>query len=434
MKKNIFPRVDREIQVSGKTAGGASRSRHGIAGLLVASLLTLTAAAALAQTGFGEPLTDTERAAMLATGAKERADAADTLAQQGEQTLAAANRDEARIEEIAKEIARFEAAIADSRKRLVKLANIEADASDTLHDRRSQHAAAFSAMVALSKAQGPAIVAHDGDATNAARAATVLEGMRAALRAQAVDTHRRMSDIRDLRVRTEAAREDAKSAIASLRERERELWTLVGNRRESGQEQIARAATLKREADHLNAQAAALNFVVRRAPAPAPKPVRTASLTSPGAIPRILPPAQPISTAQGRLAAPVMGEIVAAYDGGQGPSDARGVVFEAKPYSRVYAPWNGTVSYAGPVKSFGLVAVIDIGENHQIVLAGLASNERKKGDAVMRGEPIGHLGGPISEGDEFLSEESAQPDGATASLYFQMRRNGDPIDPVPWLE
>ena len=351
----------------------------------------LCATAALAQTGFGTPLTDTERAAMLATGATERATAADALAREGEASVAAASRDEARIKEIAKEIARFEAAITDSRKRLVDLANSEADASDALHDRRRQHAAAFGAMVALSKAQGPAIVAHDGDATVAARSATALEGMRDALRAQAVDTHRRVTEIRDLRERTESAREDAKSAIASLRERERELWTLVGKRRDSGQEQIARAASLKREADHLNAQAAALNAVVHRAPAPAPKPMRAASLTQPAAVSRILPPAQPVAAAQGKLAAPVIGEIVAAYDGGQNNNAARGLVFEAKPYSRVYAPWNGTISYAGPVKSFGLVTVIDIGEDHQIVLAGLASNERKKGDAVMRGEPIGHL-------------------------------------------
>jgi septal ring factor EnvC (AmiA/AmiB activator) len=67
-------------------------------------------------------------------------------------------------------------------------------------------------------------------------------------------------------------------------------------------------------------------------------------------------------------------------------------------------------------------------------MAGLASNERNKGDRVSRGDAIGHLGGPISDGDAFLIEESAPSDDAVTSLYFQMRRNGDPIDPTPWLE
>ena len=82
-----------------------------------------------------------------------------------------------------------------------------------------------------------------------------------------------------------------------------------------------------------------------------------------------------------------------------------------KPYSRVYSPWNGTISFSGPVRNFGLVTVIDIGDNHQIVLAGLASSDRVKGDGVLRGEPIGHLGGPIAESDEFLVEQSALPAG-----------------------
>ena len=286
----------------------------------------------------------------------------------------------------------------------------------------------------MSKAQGPAIVAHDGDATVAARSATALEGLRLALAYEAKDTHRRTNEIHDLRSRTEAARKDAKSAIASLRERERELWKLVGKRRDESKDHLQRAESLRREAVELESQAEALDVVaVLRAPAPALKPARKRSITPAKAV--VVEPKQPtIAEAVGNLASPVLGEIAARYDGGTGGNAARGLVFEAKPYSRVYAPWNGTISYAGPVKSFGLVTVIDIGEGHQIVLAGLASNERDKGDAVMRGEPIGHLGGPITDGEEFLLEQSALAADALTSLYFQMRRDGDPIDPTPWLE
>jgi len=154
---------------------------------------------------------------------------------------------------------------------------------------------------------------------------------------------------------------------------------------------------------------------VLRAPSPAPKPTRQASI-APAKATVVIPRQPTIAEALGNLAPPVLGEIAARYDGGAGGNAARGLVFEAKPYSRVYAPWNGTISYAGPVKSFGLVTVIDIGEGHQIV------------------EPIGHLGGPITDGEEFLLEQSALPADSLTSLYFQMRRDGDPIDPAPWLE
>ena len=403
-------------------------------GLLTSIAAILLATAAFAQQGgFGEPVGDDERAAILAIGADERNAAAETFESKGQEAIEAAERDEARIEEIAKEIARFEAAISDSRERLVTLARSEADASDDLHSRRRRHAATFTAIVALSKAQGPAIVAHDGDATVTARSATALEGLRLALAHEAKDTHRRTNEIQDLRVRTQAARLDAKSAIASLRERERELWKLVGKRREESKDHLSRAETLRREAGQLEAQAEALDVAVLRAPSPPPKPARRTEIVPAKAV--VIEPRQPtIAEAVGNLAAPVLGEVAARYDGGEGGNAARGLVFEAKPYSRVYAPWNGTISYAGPVKSFGLVTVIDIGEGHQIVLAGLASNERNKGEAVMRGEPIGHLGGPITDGEEFLLEQSALPADALTSLYFQMRRDGDPIDPAPWLE
>ena len=395
--------------------------------------IVLATAAFAQQGGFGTPVSDDERAAILAIGADERNAAAADFESRGQEALETAEKHEARIKEIAKEIARFEAAISDSRERLVTLARNEADASDDLHSRRRRHAATFTAIVALSKAQGPAIVAHDGDATVAARSATALEGLRLALAYEAKDTHRRTNEIHDLRERTEAARKDAQSAIASLRERERELWKLSGKRRDEGKDHLGRAEALRREAAQLESQAEALDVAVLRAPPPAPKPTRPTTIQPAKAV--VVTPRQPtIAEALGNLATPVLGEIAARYDGGAGGNAARGLVFEAKPYSRVYAPWNGTISYAGPVKSFGLVTVIDIGEGHQIVLAGLASNERSKGEAVMRGEPIGHLGGPITDGEEFLVEQSALPADALTSLYFQMRRDGDPIDPAPWLE
>ncbi len=401
--------------------------------LIVSSVVALACASgALAQGGFGAPVQDSDRAAMLSIGAQERRAAAADYEERALKASEAAELNEARIGEITREVARFEAAIEDSRERLVTLVRNEADASADLYDRRRRHAATFLAIVALSKAQAPAIVAHDGDATVAARSATALKGLRAALTHEARDTQRRTTEIRDLRKRTEIARVEAKAAILSLRAREKELWTLVGKRRSESEENRARARVLRGEAQQLTAKAEALDVVIARAPAPARKPVRVASL-SPVPV-RLTPIAPPVSDARGRLMPPVAGDIAARYDAKDGGIAAHGLVFEAKPYALVQAPWDGTISYAGPVKSLGLVTVIDIGEGHQVVMAGLASNEREKGDTVSRGDPIGHLGGPISDGDAFLIEESAPSEDAVTSLYFQMRRNGDPIDPSPWLE
>ena len=379
---------------------------------------------------------------MLAEGAEARRAAAAEAENRGRAMVAAAERDEARIAEIVKEVARFDAAIDEARDRLVTLARQEADAADALHERRARHGASFAAMVALSKARGPALVAHGGEPERAARAAFALEGLREALRAEAADARHRVTEIRDMRARSEAAREEAKVAIASLRQRERELWASAAKRRDGARGRMMEAASYREEAQRLEVQAAALDEAIRRAPialapaaAPSPpaKPARAAAqVASLGASP-VLPVQPPVAEARGAMVPPVTGTLAATVDGGRGNA-ARGLVFEAKPYSRVFAPWSGTVSFAGTVRGFGLVTVIDIGEGHHLLLAGLASSEREKGEAVMRGEPIGYLGGPMTGDDAFLAEQSDLPEDAVSSLFMQVRRDGEPIDPKPWLE
>ena len=340
-------------------------------------------------------------------------------------------RDEKRIEEIEKEIVGLEGVVSERRAQLVALANEEAGASEALRVRRRQNAAAYSAMVALSKANAPELVAYGGDPLLAARGSSALTGLRDMLQANARATITSVARIRDLRLKTEAAREETKEAIEALRARERKLWSMVGKNKELQRETMEQAEALKQEAQNLTDRAKRLQRLTLRSPAPLQKPVRRAPETT---VQRILPPPRPLHQARGQFVWPVTGgEIAQEFGQAQTGNEALGMVFDAKPYALVYAPWNGTLSYAGPVNSFGLVAVIDIGEDYQIVLAGLSDLIRKKGDAVQRGEPIGTLTGPISESEEFLADESAFAANAVASLYLQMRLRGAPIDPGEWF-
>jgi len=286
-------------------------------------------------------------------------------------------------------------------------------------------------MVALSKANAPELVAYGGDPLRAARGASALAGLREALEIDARATLERVARIEDLRLQTEAAREETKESIEALRKRERELWVLVGKRKELQRETMEHAESLKQEAEDLTQQAQRLQRLTQRSPTPPPKPVRQAQVLP---AQRMLPPPRPLHEARGQFLWPVTGgEVAQEFDQAATGNEALGMVFDAKPYALVYAPWDGTLSYAGPVNSFGLVAVVDIGEGYQIVLAGLSDLIRKKGDVVQRGEPIGTLTGPISESEEFLADQSALSADAVASLYLQMRKQGNPIDPGVWF-
>ena len=131
-----------------------------------------------------------------------------------------------------------------------------------------------------------------------------------------------------------------------------------------------------------------------------------------------------------------MGEVALPFGANKPGGGGRtiGLFFSARPFASVYAPWQGRISFADKMDRFGVVVMIDIGEGGQLMLVGLSETDRKAGELVLAGEPVGRLGGPRGRSDDFMSEASAINLGAMSSLYFEFRRNGEPTDPAPWLE
>jgi septal ring factor EnvC (AmiA/AmiB activator) len=104
------------------------------------------------------------------------------------------------------------------------------------------------------------------------------------------------------------------------------------------------------------------------------------------------------------------GEIAAAGTASQGISLA------ALPGAAAVAPFDGRVIYAGPFGNLGLVLIIRHAGLYHSLLAGLARVEMKADQWILGGEPVG-----------------AMPDASGGTLYFELRRAGRPVDPLPWL-
>jgi septal ring factor EnvC (AmiA/AmiB activator) len=118
---------------------------------------------------------------------------------------------------------------------------------------------------------------------------------------------------------------------------------------------------------------------------------------------------------------PVTGPIARRFgapDGGDKPSEGLG--FSALPGAVVVAPFDGRIDYAGRFRDLGLILIIRHGGGYHSVLAGLDRSDAKPGDWVLAGEPVG-----------------AMPDLAAAAsgtvLKFELRRDGNPVDPFPSL-
>jgi septal ring factor EnvC (AmiA/AmiB activator) len=119
---------------------------------------------------------------------------------------------------------------------------------------------------------------------------------------------------------------------------------------------------------------------------------------------------------------PVAGAVVRRWGDRTEVGPANGMSFRAPPLGRVVAPCAGRVAFAGPFRSFGVLIILDCGGGYHFVLAGLDRLDVQVGTSVQAGEPVGVMPGwdPASS-------------GAHPGLYLELRREGQPIDPAPFL-
>ena len=76
------------------------------------------------------------------------------------------------------------------------------------------------------------------------------------------------------------------------------------------------------------------------------------------------------------------------------------------------APRGGTIVFAGPFKGYGLILIVEHGNGYHSLIAGLGRIDTAVGRKVAGGEPLAVM----------------PPDG-NPDLYFELRRNGQPINP-----
>ena len=120
-------------------------------------------------------------------------------------------------------------------------------------------------------------------------------------------------------------------------------------------------------------------------------------------------PQPPPSLVNGRIS------IAFGQRGEAGP--ARGITFATASAARVVSPCQGRVVFAGPFRRFGQVVILECGPGLHAVLAGFDTLDTEAGAVLMPGEALGRLG--------------TSPSGG--SLYVELRRLGQMLDPEPWL-
>jgi len=223
------------------------------------------------------------------------------------------------------------------------------------------------------------------------QAAALAEGRRERAQAMAALESR----FKDRSEREKALGQDAKA-----------LETLLANLRAAA----ARAAAERRaEARRVAAEKAAAERATAEG-RPAPRPTRVPPAVASAPAPKV-----------GGLGWPLSGNLLARY-GGRLPDGraSSGVLIGAPAGTTVTAVADGTVVFSDWMTGYGMILIIDHGNGYMSLYAHNDALLKDAGVQVKRGDALAKVGNSGGQG--------------VSALYFELRRNGQPVNPDTWLQ
>ncbi|HET7546649.1 MAG TPA: peptidoglycan DD-metalloendopeptidase family protein [Usitatibacter sp.] len=130
--------------------------------------------------------------------------------------------------------------------------------------------------------------------------------------------------------------------------------------------------------------------------------------------------ARPFASLKGKLHLPVRGRLMNHYgDRREATGTAwKGLFIRAVTGETVRAVADGIVVYADWLRGFGNLLILDHGGGYMSLYADNEGLLRKVGEKVRAGDPVASVG--------------ASGESADSGLYFELRRDGKPFDPLKW--
>jgi len=127
--------------------------------------------------------------------------------------------------------------------------------------------------------------------------------------------------------------------------------------------------------------------------------------------------------AKGKLPPPVWGEVTSRFHdpaGDDDPALTNGLSIKTQERADVYAVYGGTVLFAGSMRGYGKLVIIEHDRQYHTVTARLGEIAVHEGDVVKQGQVIGGTG------------ETTALFGR--GLYFEIRSGAQAEDPLRWLQ
>lgn len=130
--------------------------------------------------------------------------------------------------------------------------------------------------------------------------------------------------------------------------------------------------------------------------------------------------ARPFASLKGKLHLPVRGRLMNHYGDRREATGTtwKGLFIRAVTGETVRAVADGLVVYADWLRGFGNLLILDHGGGYMSLYADNEGLLRQVGEKVRAGDPVASVG--------------ASGESADSGLYFELRRDGKPFDPLKW--
>jgi len=317
-----------------------------------------------------------------------------------------------------------EEALSHVEDELAALRQDEATKQNALDRRRTELAGTLAALQRLAIHPPEALIVSGRSAKDTVRSALLLRTIIPHIEQNALALSGELATLMVLRAEISRQRIKVRNAAVALENEQERLAALVDRKARMQVRTEAERARVASRLKTLAARAKDLRDLIARlakeVPVPLPKPNAGAT----GAdveVARLLPPQglRRFADGQGEITLPVRGRVTRVFDeSANAGTYNKGLVIKARAGAQVVAPYDGQVVFAGPFRGYGQILIIEHGEGYHTLLAGLQRIDGAANQWLLAGEPVGVLGGSRSE---------------PPTLYLEIRHNGRPIDPLPWL-
>jgi septal ring factor EnvC (AmiA/AmiB activator) len=347
----------------------------------------------------------------------------------------------------------FETSLSEIETQLAALETQEAATIAALNTRRAQMGGTLAALQRIALQPAEALAVSPATPVDTVRSAMLLRVAIPAIERRATDLRRELGELASLRQEIAVQRNRLADTGQSLLDERERLSTLILRKSEARAATTAEQQAALERAERMATEANDLRDLLdrvaiesqaqaeREARAEAERlaqeqAARAAQETQVAAVPTIPAPPEsqpdrpqtalarpanirPFPETGASLVLPARGKVIVRYGQSRGDvGSAKGITIAARRGAQVVAPFDGKVVYAGNFRRYGQILIIEHDGRYHTLIAGFDRIDAVVGQWLLAGEPVGILG--ISE-------------TGTAELYLELRRAGQPINPLPWL-